>query len=89
MVNNMYEKLDTALKLINDEVPEDGLYNKTIATPTQIVLPEAWLLVQAVIAPFKQDVRGVGYSFAQFFNGEMTKEILELYKRNFINHQHL
>ncbi|HLS60315.1 MAG TPA: LLM class flavin-dependent oxidoreductase, partial [Virgibacillus sp.] len=27
--------------------------------------------------------RGVGYSFAQFFNGEMTREILDTYKNNF------
>ena len=26
---------------------------------------------------------GVGYSFAQFFNGQMTKEILDAYKKNF------
>ena len=26
---------------------------------------------------------GVGYSFAQFFNGEMTKDILDLYKQQF------
>ena len=26
---------------------------------------------------------GVGYSFAQFFNGGMTKEILDAYKNNF------
>ena len=84
MVNNMYEKLDTALKLMNDEVPEDGLYNKTIATPTQIVLPEAWLLGSSGNSAVQAGRRGVGYSFAQFFNGEMTKEILELYKRNFI-----
>ena len=44
MLNDMYEKFEIALQLINDEVPEDNLYNKTIATPAQIVLPEAWLL---------------------------------------------
>ena len=44
MVNNMYQKLDMALQLINDEIPEDTLYNQTIATPSQVILPEAWLL---------------------------------------------
>ena len=57
MVNNMYEKFDTALQLINDEVPEDRLYNKTIATP----IPNRFARSLAVrfelaIAPFKQDV---------------------------------
>src|SRR5690606_8532164 len=44
MIDNMYDKFDTALQLMNDEVPDDTLYNKTIATPSNIVLPEAWLL---------------------------------------------
>jgi len=83
MLNNMYEKFDTALKLINDEVPEDGLYNKNIATPSQIVLPEAWLLGSSGNSAVKAGQMGVGYSFAQFFNGEMTKEILDAYKKNF------
>jgi len=83
MVNNMYEKLDTALQLINDEVPVDSLYNKTIATPSQVVLPEAWLLGSSGNSAIQAGRRGIGYSFAQFFNGEMTKEILEAYKSNF------
>ena len=83
MLNNMYEKFDTALKLINDEVPEDGLYNKNIATPSQIVLPEAWLLGSSGNSALKAGQMGVGYSFAQFFMGGMTKEILDSYKKNF------
>ena len=83
MLNNMYEKFDTALQLINDEVPEDGLYNKTIATPSNIVLPEAWLLGSSGNSAVQAGRRGVGYSFAQFFNGEMSKEILDVYKKNF------
>src|SRR5690625_7568527 len=33
MLNNMYEKFTTALKLISDEVPEDSLYSSMVATP--------------------------------------------------------
>lgn len=83
MVNDMYGKFDTALQLINDEVPEDGLYTKTIATPSQIVLPEAWLLGSSGNSAVQAGRRGVGYSFAQFFNGQMSKEILDAYKKNF------
>ena len=54
MVNNMYEKFDTALKLINDEVPEDNLYNKTIATPPKSCCLKRGCLAQAGIAPFKR-----------------------------------
>ncbi|MBY0096218.1 LLM class flavin-dependent oxidoreductase [Mesobacillus maritimus] len=83
MIHNMYEKFDTALKLINDEVPEDSLYNKTAATPAQIVLPEAWLLGSSGNSALRAGRMGVGYSFAQFFNGEMTAEILDAYRYNF------
>jgi len=82
-VNNMYEKFNTTLQLISDEVPDNDLYNKTIATPSQISLPEAWLLGSSGNSAVQAGRRGVGYSFAQFFNGEMTKEILDVYKQNF------
>src|SRR5690554_1672224 len=78
MVHNLYEKFDTALSLINDEVPEDRLYDKTIATPSQIVLPEAWMLGSTGNSARETGKMGVGYSFAQFFNGELSKEILDI-----------
>jgi len=83
MLNNMYTKFDTALQLINDIVPQDPLYDKTLATPTQIVLPEAWLLGSSGSSALKAAEMGVGYSFAQFFNGAMSREILDTYKNNF------
>lgn len=83
MYNNMYEKFDTALQLINDEVPEDQLYSQTVATPSEVVLPEAWLLGSTGNSAIQAGRRGVGYSFAQFFNGEMSKPILDAYKQNF------
>ena len=75
--------------MINDEVPEDSLYNKTIATPSHIVLPEAWLFGSSGNSAIQAGRRGVGYSFAQFFNGEMTKEILDAYIKETFNPQHL
>ena len=83
MINNMYEKLDTALELINDEIPPDSLYGRTIATPSDITLPEAWLLGSTGNSARQAGIRGVGYSFAQFFNGQLSKEIMEVYKSNF------
>ncbi|MBM4763145.1 LLM class flavin-dependent oxidoreductase [Bacillus sp. B15-48] len=82
-VHNMYEKFTTALQLINDEKPEDPLYNQTIATPSHVQLPEAWLLGSTGNSAIQAGRLGVGYSFAQFFNGEMTKEILDAYKKHF------
>ena len=83
MTDDMYGKFDTALKLINDETPEDNMYNKTIASPTHIQLPEAWLLGSSGNSALEAGRMGVGYSFAQFFNGGMTKDILDSYRANF------
>ncbi len=83
MFNNMYEKFETALQLINDVKPADDLYKKTVAVPTQIVLPEAWLLGSSGSSALQAGEMGVGYSFAQFFNGAMSKPILNTYRDNF------
>lgn len=83
MLNNMYEKLKTTLQLLNDEMPEDSVYNRTIATPSNVVLPEAWLLGSTGNSAIQAGRLGVGYSFAQFFQGGMTKEIFDAYRRNF------
>lgn len=83
MLHNMYDKFDTALQLINDEVPKDELYKKTVATPVEVQLPEAWLLGSTGNSAIQAGIRGVGYSFAQFFNGELSTGILDAYKRNF------
>lgn len=83
MLSNMYDKFDTALQLINDEIPNDSIYDKTIATPAGIVLPEAWLLGSTGNSAREAGVRGVGYSFAQFFNGDLSTDIVDMYKRSF------
>src|SRR5690625_773454 len=83
MVNNMYEKLDAALQLINDETPRESLYNRTVATPAQVTLPEAWLLGSTGNSALQAGRRGVGYSFAQFFAGAMSNEIFAAYKNSF------
>ncbi|MGP4071789.1 MsnO8 family LLM class oxidoreductase [Piscibacillus sp. B03] len=84
MLNNMYEKFETALQYISDQVPSEELYSRTMAAPTGIQLPEAWLLGSSGNSAMKAGEIGVGYSFAQFFNGELSKEILDTYRVNFI-----
>lgn len=83
MLDNMYDKFATTLQLINDEVPVSTLYNSTIAAPTDVVLPEAWMLGSSGNSAIQTARMGVGYSFAQFFNGAMTKDILDAYRANF------
>lgn len=84
MLHNMYEKFDVTLALIADEMPVDQLYGQTIATPSQIVLPEAWLLGSTGNSAMEAAKKGVGYSFAEFFMGELSKETLDIYKNNFV-----
>lgn len=83
MLHNMYEKLDIALQLINDEVPKDSLYSHTVATPSKVVLPQPWLLGSTGNSAMQAGVRGIGYSFAQFFNGELSQDILDAYRNHF------
>jgi luciferase family oxidoreductase group 1 len=83
MMHNMYEKFETSLQLMNDEIPVDDLYNKTTAAPSNVVLPEAWLLGSSGTSAQKAGEMGVGYSFVQFFTGAMFKEVLDTYKNHF------
>lgn len=82
-LDNMYEKLDVALQLLNDEKPQDSLYNRTIASPSGILLPEAWLLGSSGSSAVQAARKGIGYSYAQFFTGVMEKAVLDQYRRNF------
>ncbi|KGX86684.1 LLM class flavin-dependent oxidoreductase [Pontibacillus litoralis] len=82
-MHNMYEKIEQALQYMKDEVPAKSPYNKTIAMPSQIALPEAWLLGSSGNSAIQAGRMGIGYSFAQFFNGSMTHDILDSYRNNF------
>ncbi|WP_245683088.1 LLM class flavin-dependent oxidoreductase [Alkalibacterium thalassium] len=82
--DHLYEKLDTALELIRDTVPNDPLYRYTPASPQKVTLPEAWLLGSSGNSAIEAGRRGMGYSFAQFFMlGAMRKEIFDLYRHHF------
>lgn len=82
-LRELYKKLETTLDLMNDKLPNDELFQHTIATPTNVALPEAWLLGSSGDSALEAAKMGLGYSFAQFFSGSMTKDILDLYKDRF------
>lgn len=84
MTHNMYEKFETALQLINDEIPIDDLYARTSAAPGRVTLPEAWMLGSSGSSAIETAKRGAGYSFAQFFNGQLSKGIVDAYRDNFL-----
>ncbi|MBX4148724.1 LLM class flavin-dependent oxidoreductase [Paenibacillus sp. FSL W7-1279] len=83
MLHNMYDKLAVTMQLLRDEIPEDELYAKNAAAPTGVALPEVWLLGSSGNSALKAAQMGVGYSFAQFFNGAMSNEILDHYRDNY------
>ena len=83
MLHNMYDKLGITMQLLSDQIPESELYAKNLAAPTKVVLPEVWLLGSSGNSARKAAQMGVGYSFAQFFNGAMSNEILDQYRNNY------
>ena len=83
VMDDMYGKFETALQLVNDEVPEGRLYGSIPAFPAGVTLPEAWMLGSSGNSAIATAQMGVGYSFAQFFNGDLSKGILDLYKERF------
>ncbi|ANA82680.1 LLM class flavin-dependent oxidoreductase [Paenibacillus glucanolyticus] len=83
MLHNMYDKLGITMQLLQDQIPEDELYAKNLAAPTDVALPEVWLLGSSGNSALKAAQMGVGYSFAQFFNGAMSNEILDHYRDHY------
>lgn len=83
MLHNMYDKLGITMQLLQDQIPEDELYTKNLAAPTDVALPEVWLLGSSGNSALKAAQMGVGYSFAQFFNGAMSNEILDHYRDHY------
>lgn len=83
-INDQYDKLNTILSLINDKATGLPVYDVVAAAPTHIQLPEAWLLGSSGQSAKQAGEAGVGYSFAQFFNGQMSKGIFDYYRNHFI-----
>ena len=81
--SDLYDKFTTILQLLNDESPNDAVYQNLVTAPFDVPLPEAWLLGSSGNSAVRAGRLGVGYSFAQFFNGELSKDILDAYKYNF------
>lgn len=83
MVHNMYEKLQTTLQFLQDVKPDDPLYEHVHAIPKFAPLPSVWLLGSSGASATQAGELGLGYSFAQFFNGDLSKEVIDAYRKNF------
>lgn len=82
-VDEQYDKLETILRIINEKPTGEEVYDAVVAAPTKIQLPEAWLLGSTGQSAKQAGEMGVGYSFAQFFQGQLSKQILDIYKSAF------
>jgi len=78
-----YDKLEIILKLMNNQKTGEHVYDQVVAAPVQIALPEAWLLGSSGQSAMQAGQLGVGYSYAQFFTGNMSKDIFDAYKDHF------
>jgi len=78
-----YDKLEIILKLMNNQKTGEHVYDQVIAAPAHISLPEAWLLGSSGQSAMQAGQLGVGYSYAQFFTGNMSKDIFDAYKSYF------
>lgn len=82
-VDEQYDKLELIMNMINDKPTGERVYDAVIAAPTKITLPEAWLLGSTGQSARQAGELGVGYSFAQFFQGQLSKQIIDTYKAMF------
>lgn len=85
--SDQYEKLDNALKMINEdeENTSERRFQDVYTSPSGIdPLPEAWLLGSSGNSAAAAGQKGIGYSFAQFFaRGAINEDIFKTYRENF------
>jgi len=82
-IDEQYDKIRAIMDLISgvrSDLPE---YHHVRATPVGTALPEIWLLGSTGQSAIQAGQLGVGYAFAQFFNGEASREIFDAYRRHF------
>ena len=82
-ITEQYDKLDIILRLMNEQTTGEQVYDAVVAIPAKVQLPEAWLLGSSGQSARQAGETGVGYSFAQFFNGAMSRPIFEAYRSTF------
>lgn len=82
-LDNLYEKIEIIQDLLTDQLPANTLYQPTVAVPEIEETPEMWLLGSSGDSALQAARMGMGYSFAQFFSGNMNKEAFEIYNSRF------
>lgn len=82
--SDQFNKIKDILNLIEEKPTNEPIYDAVVASPLHVKLPSAWLLGSSGQSAMQAGQLGLGYSFAQFFNGQMSREIFEAYRRSFV-----
>lgn len=82
--DDQYDKITDILNLMDGTQPALREYQGVSVTPSNVDLAEAWLLGSTGNSALKAGELGIGYAFAQFFNGEASRAIFDAYRHAFI-----
>jgi len=82
--DDQYDKIIDILNLMDGSQPALREYQGVSVTPSNVDLAEAWLLGSTGNSALKAGELGIGYAFAQFFNGEASRAIFDAYRNAFI-----
>lgn len=82
--SDQYDKITDILNLMEGSQPALSEYQGVSVTPNKVELPEGWLLGSTGNSALKAGELGLGYAFAQFFNGDASRETFDMYRNRFI-----
>lgn len=83
-MEDQYDKIQAILDLMAGEPSSLAEYRPVQVTPANVPLVEPWLLGSTGNSALRAGQLGLGYSFAQFFNGQASRAIFDHYKKNFV-----
>ena len=80
---DLYTKLSETLHLLKDEDGDAGYNKHIIANPTNIILPEVFMLGSTGNSAEEAGRMGLAYAYVQFFNGRIDRDTFDVYRENF------
>ncbi len=83
-MDDQYDKIQAILDLMIGEPSKLPEYRPVRVTPANVPLVQPWLLGSTGNSALRAGQLGLGYSFAQFFNGQGSRAIFDHYRNNFV-----
>ncbi len=80
---DLYSKFINTINLINDEPGLFQEYQHLVAQPTNIQLPQPFILGSTGNSAAQAGYMGAGYAYVQFFNGQIDKTVFDAYRNRF------